>query len=419
MHEHRSRTLPLTRHQGESHLRPFIDAAVIGSILVISGYLFRKGDPGFLELNPTPWIFLPIFLAVRYSFWHGMAGSAIAILSTLMIGSRFGDTSIAQTFNENQYLCLLLFVCSGISSMARHLLTDDHSDLSPTEIELTENISDLRSTISLYRENEILLRRSLLLHNAEFVSLPEQLVKLFQGSEVNVANSLLHLLDESFGVKQAAFYEISRGDRLNRISDREEESENFPDFLSPNTPIISESIRTGQIVTTKALWKSGVQSDYLAVIPSIGAKAFLVIRRMDFDSITWESFARIEALLNWTASRLTYTHDPSQDFASQIRHARWMRDEMGIPGRLICFPESDVTLISKLESVAEPHYCVGVMNHTPFLLITESSIANANIVARKLTARIGAPDTPFKIIELEDAGDITTKKINRANLDDH
>ena len=71
--------------------RPWQDVVAIGGGLALLNLLTVPSDLGWLSLNPSPWIVLPLLTGARYGFRWGFLSGAVAsllLLGTLLLTQR-------------------------------------------------------------------------------------------------------------------------------------------------------------------------------------------------------------------------------------------------------------------------------------------------------------------------------------------
>ncbi|MES2705566.1 MAG: hypothetical protein V4726_03085 [Verrucomicrobiota bacterium] len=80
-----SEPLPRRPH---SRARPWLEAAAVGGLLIAANLITAPRDPGWLSLNPSPWLLLPVLTGLRHGFrWGFLFGTAasLAVFSVLWV----------------------------------------------------------------------------------------------------------------------------------------------------------------------------------------------------------------------------------------------------------------------------------------------------------------------------------------------
>ena len=172
---------------------------------------------------------LPLVIGFRYGFWQGVIAALFGVGSSLILGSIAGDRPFHQIFTDHVFHYLAFPGVAGLAGFARYLLGDATAELEKEVRLLKEEHLRKDAALSLYRENEILLKQSLLLHNAEFVSVTDEMLELFQEeSDEKTGLRLLKLLSRNFGLLAGGFYEHSNNEELTRIAVSPGEEDELP-----------------------------------------------------------------------------------------------------------------------------------------------------------------------------------------------
>ncbi len=308
---------------------PVRDGVAMFGVLAVLNLLVARSDPGWMNVNPTPWLLLPLLLGGRYGIASGLAGAAAAALFVLTSNPILGGIPASQVFSDRPYFFLALLGAAAGASLVRHLIVGNAEEMR-TAYEMIQTERDcLKATANLYLENEAKLQRELTLHKARYVSIPEELVKILSNHPNRVDVALLRLLERCCGVTSAvvlrktsptAFIVTGRIGASLKDQDRTE-LEELPE-------VGRAAIRTGQLVTCRHLWESSdrPKSAALAALPwcrnadggeeRCETEILLLIDRMDFNAIDWENFARIEAILEWTMQHRSKIEQASEESRS-------------------------------------------------------------------------------------------------------
>ncbi|MCB1229637.1 MAG: hypothetical protein KDN19_05195 [Verrucomicrobiae bacterium] len=361
-----------------------IDAAVLLAILAVCNWLISKDDPGWQRLNPTPWLVLPFFLGGRYGAAAGLVGALLAAASVLLLQWSFGNMTPQALFTTKPYYFLALVLGAAVGTLIHRLVAGPSDQLRRQAIAIADRNQRFEEDIALYRANESRLQQALLLEGAENLSLPSEIQRLFAGDHGRFDDGLLELFTRDFGVIAAAIYrdETGRHPVLTRAAVTSASETEFPETL-PNdaAPLAEAALSSGKLATWQSSWDGGIPKTeegsshrpHLAAIPwqqsaatHSGPRAVLLIARMEFGAITWDNFARIEAVLDWCLGRFqasdlgAETKDPNrkrllsnQLFARQIEIAHRLEKDLHLPGRLILFAANSSAPSTVLETFAE------------------------------------------------------------------
>ncbi|MGB3120329.1 MAG: hypothetical protein WBE58_16025 [Verrucomicrobiales bacterium] len=373
------------------------DSSALLTVLFLANWILASKDPGWLSLNPSPWLLLPAFLGARYGLGSGVIGSIAAGIgiAALQFLAPEGVGGLLGLVGEHPYFFLSLLAGGAIASLGQALAVGPARKVERERDLLAEEAHILQSDLALHRENEIVLQESLLLHGAEASSLTEEMHRLFCTDNDAWLPGFLTSLQRSAGVIQAAIYlpQQHRWVRSALVGNPAE----LPETLDGNTdPVLVEAVRRGVTVSCRSVWsadeEAGERSAWIAAIPwgtAPGApvSAVLALRRMEFDHIHWDQLARIEAAFTWVMTHAEIAARRAQpagstlerpdnlldileprEFVHRIRLALDAARELGLPSRLVtfrpqegCTEETWLALREALRSTLRPVDSLGLL----------------------------------------------------------
>lgn len=361
-----------------------IDAVILLALLAAASWFLGKEDPGWQRANPTPWLLLPFFLGGRYGAAAGLVGALLAAAAVLVFQWALGNMTPQALFSAKPYFFLSFVIAAAVGTAVHRLVAGPSEQLRRQAAALADENQRLEEDVALYRSNEGKLQEALLLHGAETVSLTSEIQRLFATDRGRFDDALLDLFTREFGIIAAAIYRDDSGRHasLTRVALSGGSDHAFPESLpGAGAPLAEAAISSGQIATWESQWDGGIPQKeneensprpHLAAIPwrqSIASnpspRALLLISRMEFGKIHWETFSRIEALFAWCLSRhepIGLTGEttapqtgailPPDAFAAQIDLARRLESKHHLPGRLILFAVDPNGPVGRLEAFA-------------------------------------------------------------------
>ena len=297
-------TPPVTRRRTRLLRRSFAgDTIAIALALGAANYFLFRGDPCWLNSNPTPLLLLPILIGGRYGSFAGL------LTGLLTTGAVFGVMHLLGTrpaaLLETNTLALAAFPITGL------LCGEIHSFFKANAIALSERCDQLEvqhgrasANLELYADSNIALQKRLAVHGVRFTSLDSELRRLLAPSDNDLYSESLALLNRVTDISEAAIYSLD-GRELKREALLGNGDE-LPDTLrSDKVEIIDQALAEKQMVTCRELWGNTPQlfSRHLAAIPWLDPHgevgAVLLIRRLPFHCVTWQNFAQIETICAW------------------------------------------------------------------------------------------------------------------------
>lgn len=421
-----------------------LDALVLLLALGAGNWFLGNDDPGWQRLNPTPWIFLPFFLAGRYGAGPGLAGAALATGAILALEAMLGNMSPQAAFTARPYFFLSLLMAAAAGGLVHQLVAGVPGKLRRRTIRLDGENRRLREENDLLRIQQSQLQQSLLTHGAESLALPSRLHGLLSGDPATFEARLLAFLESQCGVSTAAIYQLdsTKSSRLARIaSTAPDDFSSLPCVLEQKPhPLVDAAITSGETAT----WQDDPQeSSWLTAIPWVpglpGSREnrpfLLLIERMAFESMSWDNLARIEAIFRWSLARRpaitpsdldqsaqhsNHTILPRSEFAAAVNRARDLESRWNFPGHLILFataPGESTTPLEELgmwlSTLGRGQVPIGVIGDgrslppTLGLLSAAPTIEAAQQEAQHLLEHSGALSPPIHlhIMGLEEAAE--------------
>lgn len=442
-----------------------VDAVILLALLVAANWFLGKEDPGWQRANPTPWLLLPFFLGGRYGAAAGLVGALLAAAAVLVFQWAFGNMTPQALFSAKPYFFLSFVIAAAVGTAVHRLVAGPSEQLRRQATSLADENQRLEEEVALYRANEGKLQEALLLHGAETVSLTSEIQRLFASDRGRFDDALLDLFTREFGIIAAAIYRDDSGRHasLTRVALSGGNENDFPHSLpGAGAPLAEAALSSGQIATWESQWDGGIPEKentensprpHLAAIPwrqSIASnpspRALLLISRMEFGKIHWETFSRIEALFAWCLSRhepigLTGESNaprpgallPPDAFAAQIDLAHRLESQHHLPGRLILFAVDPNVPAGQLESFANelrslvaPGLPVGAVGdgkaipHSVGVIDSSPTSAAAELHAQQLIAKIPGASASVKhhVFSLEEGARLS-RRFEPSNVQAH
>jgi hypothetical protein len=285
---------------------PWQDALALGGLLALMNLWTAWADPGWLSMNPSPWILLPLLIGARYGFrWGFLAGTvgSLGLLVVLLITSEGRVAGHALFF-------LALPTIGFLAGEAHALFASRLAGRDDTVEVLTTQSDHPGADLEVAEDARGQLQERLAMLHADTASLDQQLRGLFEPGAGPVFPHLLQLLRETAGVTDAAFYQIE-GILLTRQAVLGA-SEALPDQLAlAEADIANLAVTRQSLVTCRQVWSTvpAQSSPWLAALPwpvaSGPARHLLLIHRMEFQAVNWRIFSRIQMICRWVAQFMT------------------------------------------------------------------------------------------------------------------
>ncbi len=267
-------------------------------------------DWGWMELNPTPWLLVPLFMGARYGFGWGVA-SGTAVAGMIYAGRavhviRHDEAlALADVFTEHLYFFLILPGIGFLTGETQGLLSRKLRNAESQLAETATKEEHLRADLDIAEEARFQVQERLALLGAEQGNLDRQLRGLFEPAAGPVFPGLLRILRDVGGVTDAAMYAVD-GPKLSRIA-AIGSSDRLPESLFVSEVEMARlAIDRRSLTTIKELWQDAPDQngDFVAALPlqgTAGVTVLLLIHRMQFLGTTWRNFNRIQMVCQWVA----------------------------------------------------------------------------------------------------------------------
>ena len=315
------------------------DGLILLLLLCLANTSIARDDPGFLALNPTPWILVPFVLGARHGLLAGLAGSLVTTL-VVFIGFKYfkGASDFAAMITGNAYYFVSLLAAAAIGGLVHRLLAGPAESAQDSVQLIADSHQRLLHELSLAQTSTHELAQRLLLHDADIITLQDRVQQLFalgsDDSEKTIERRLLELFRDLFAVNAAAIYQrapnasATGGWQCLASIGAVSGGGTSTSFDASEHPVVAAAIENRDISTCASLWKdvspqapASPPSATLAAIPwsraaSKEASRVLVIDRMPFAQANWENLARIQALFDWVTTVSTTDADPTLSMAA-------------------------------------------------------------------------------------------------------
>ncbi|MDF1814952.1 MAG: hypothetical protein P1V20_22300 [Verrucomicrobiales bacterium] len=294
--------------QVKGQLTALLHFFVISVMLAALNWLFAKSDPGWLELNPSPWVILPFYLGFRFGFFWGVgSGFLLVIVRIWLEGLQVAEGETINFTGSEHFLLWGAVLMGAIGGFTRGVIGRRETQ---KEILLEDSLTlnrNLKNQVALLKHNEQDISAVLVSQGLEPSGLVLSLHDVIdQYAAADRDEAFLNLLRDRCGVNSAAIYFSARNGRGVRVAQLRSDNA-FPESID-QTPMFEHAERTGKIVTQRWFWEpfepnasGGYDDFFLAVVAHPKDKDFrvLVISRMDFEQIHWENFWKIESAFRW------------------------------------------------------------------------------------------------------------------------
>ena len=326
------------------------DTVLIGGVLTGINLALSRPDFGWLTLNPTPWVLLPIMIGARYGLgWGLISGVAAPAWIVLMRSFLTGQAATVMVANHLYSLGALLMI-GFLAGQWRRWHKTKLLEVMKENRGLVDRLQGLEAEVSLTMEARQDIQCQLALHNVMLVNLDEDLKRLMAAPSGEFLPGLLALLHQHTRVTSAALY-ICEGERLKRVEAMHPTPPLRETLDLGQTPLAAKALDEMSIAAVKCPVDTTIDQPFLAAFPwSDGHQSgVLLVQDMPLDGMSWENLSRVELVLHWAFSL-----------------ARWCRRATGPEGRRLVPMEELMLLMGQALQVEHTHRVPSVVLRADF-----------------------------------------------------
>ena len=284
-----------------SGFRAIPETLILAIIVAAGNALFGASDPGWLSINPTPYLVIPMLVGMRYGFMAGLVSGLVTAAAIVAGAAMFGGASVSEILAKSTFTVMALPAVGILAGEVRRALASRSSDTADQATTLQTEVSRLKAELDLSNEAQSQLQEQLALHGAKFSSVDLELRKRFEGDAGPVLPGTLEALAALCDVESAAFYRRESGGKLKLDCTRGDASR-FDELLEgADAEMASAALDSGELATPHKLLDAGrAAGSCIAALPW-SDDLVLVIGDMPFESVSWQNFARMETYCRWVA----------------------------------------------------------------------------------------------------------------------
>jgi polysaccharide biosynthesis protein PelD len=286
-----------------------LDAMVLAAILVSLNCWVAPTDPGWLKVNPSPYILLPILIGGRFGFLPGMGAGILSVV--IITAGQFWVKKVdpVSSLSSERYIYSCLVLTGGICGELQHFFNGRLKRLTEIQSTFEQRIKKLDNELYFLREAKVEVDRIIATHDSGLSTLDTEIRELYLINDEQFYQQVLALLNRQAHVADAAIYLIQPNRQLVRQAVMGTEH-----FL-PRELALSEvemallAIERKTAVSISEFWKLGATrpEPYLICLPFLDADdnpvAVLMITGMPFFSLNQQAVHLITVICKW-ASRI-------------------------------------------------------------------------------------------------------------------
>lgn len=277
------------------------DVVVLGGMIAMVNWLVARTDFGWLELNPTPWLLLPVLIGARYGAVAGIFGGAVtgALIAAVQGGRAMEETKAF--VQDHPFFFSALVLIGYLAGECGRWLSGSKMTLDEKCRKQAFELERMSAELELQREVKHELQNRLALHNATLAGLDDDLRKLVTGSPESLMAGLLTLLHQHSQVTSAGLY-LRRGDRLERVAVLHPTKPLKESLTLDENPLARRALEERSVMSVKSALETTKDQPFLAALPfeRRDQEGVLLVQDMPLRAFNWPNLARIELVMLWT-----------------------------------------------------------------------------------------------------------------------
>ncbi len=296
-------------------LRPksiLVDALLIGAIVVGANFLFDRGHLGWTELNPSPYLLLPLLLGGRYGF---VVGLLAGILTSLLVATAQwlgGAASVRAALAAEPFLHTGFLFAGGLCGELFGWFRRDRAQSEAQLDKLQTSVRRLDADVRYLRGVKDELDRTVAARDGEVSTLDAELRRLYASTSEDLPSAVLHFLKRQVRLADAALYAVTEdGAPLRRLAVVGQEA-NLPPVLGRSDSTVARlALERVSLVTLPALLqqREPEPGERVLLAAPLGdaqgrIRALLVVTGMPFITFTPQTVNVIAMVCDWAGEVL-------------------------------------------------------------------------------------------------------------------
>ncbi|MBM4386893.1 MAG: diguanylate cyclase [Deltaproteobacteria bacterium] len=304
----------LSSHQKKSYKKGIesLVELLAGFVLIVGiNHIFFPEDPGFMKVNPHPFLFLTILMGARYGTFEGfLTGFISAVIYIIYLFADSDLNRIIQAFEWSQIIPAYLFIVLG-------LLVGEIRQMANNEVfKLVNELRDITvQHANLQKEHELIvkvkeeLQKKIIISDDVIGEFCESTQRLEDMPADEIFLNVLDIVEKFTGAEKCSFYVKELDNFVLRANRGWEIGDSFKSVLELDDPIVEKVIASKQMATLKDFSHEGVRKEIIMCAPlmvddenEIGG--FLVINKIPFNRLTHTTMNNFLAISRWAAVSL-------------------------------------------------------------------------------------------------------------------
>lgn len=284
-----------------------VDVSILAVLLVGANLVIDRAHPGWANLNPSPYILLPLLIGGRYGFTVGLLSGAATSVLIVAWQVAAGHGSVRSVLGHTPFLLASLPFLGGVAGELFHWLRREQLTTAAQLEKARVSVRRLDADVRYLRGVKDELDRTVAARDGEVSTLDAELRRLYATPSAEIPEAILQFLKRQVRLADAALYAVDAIDQpLRRLHAVGNES-HLPEMLPTEDRLILRlAVSRGSLVTLPELLRHSSPPEnerilLAAPLPDADdqVRTLLVVTGLPFISFTPQSANLIALICEW------------------------------------------------------------------------------------------------------------------------
>lgn len=288
--------------------KAWVDALVLGIVLICINLVFSESDPGWLSVNPSPYLLVSVLVGARYGSTAAFYTACTSVVVILLL-AQFAERPmpVRLFLAEHTYLLFSFFLFGVLSGEVHAFFRRKSERFHFLYEEARDRLRKLDADIKKIAQINNKLQREVLNSDNQTFSLDIEIRGLYECPTEDLWIKTLLVLNRMERITNAAVYSLPADGTLNRLAILGKDKVLPMQLELDSYLIIQKALRTRQVVAIPEVLgdSSAEREPFLFVMPLRDVDdtviALAIVAEMPFMSFHPRNLRRIDLIASWAA----------------------------------------------------------------------------------------------------------------------